>query len=93
MKQITLDKVLNQQLKNTEFHQEWEKSEARYQITRQLISARLKQNFSQRDLAKKASTTQAIISRLENLSFNPSLSLLERLARAMGGRLEVKLAW
>jgi transcriptional regulator with XRE-family HTH domain len=52
----------------------------------------MEQKVSQRDLAKKAQTTQAIISRLENLSFNPSLNLLERLAGALGKKLEVNLA-
>jgi ribosome-binding protein aMBF1 (putative translation factor) len=92
MKQITLEQVLNQQFKKSEFVREWRRSEARYQVTRQLIKARMEQKVSQRDLAKKAQTTQAIISRLENLSFNPSLNLLERLAGALGKKLEVNLA-
>ncbi|MDR0859580.1 MAG: helix-turn-helix domain-containing protein [Candidatus Peribacteria bacterium] len=47
---------------------------------------RLYHGFSQTELAKKAGTTQAIISNIENGDYNPSLDLITRVATA----LEVK---
>ncbi|MBU1110644.1 helix-turn-helix transcriptional regulator, partial [Patescibacteria group bacterium] len=70
---MDLNTYLQKQLKSAECKREWEKSEPQYQVTRQLISARLEKEFSQRELAQKAQTTQAVVSRVENMSVNPSL--------------------
>ena len=48
--------------------------------------------MSQRQLAKKAKTTQAIISRIENMTINPSIGLLQKLATAFGKRLEINFS-
>ena len=78
-----------EQMKDPEFRAEWEKSEPIYQAGRQLIQARIDKKMSQRDLAKKAKTTQAVVSRVESLSLNPSLGLLQKLAVALDKKLEV----
>jgi DNA-binding XRE family transcriptional regulator len=46
---------------------------------------------SQAVLAAKAGTTQRVISLIEAECYNPSLELLERLAGAMGMRLDVAM--
>ena len=92
MKDLTLDDYLKEQLKDPKFKKEWEKSEAAYQVTRALIEARLKDKISQRELAKKAGTTQAVISRIENMSVSPSISLLQRIANSLGKKLEIRFA-
>jgi len=43
--------------------------------------------MSQRQLAKKMKTTQAVISRIESMNANPSLFLLKRLAEALDSKL------
>lgn len=90
MVDLTLDEYLKQQLKDPEFKREWEKSEAAYQVTREIIRARIKNNISQRELAKKANTTQAVISRIENMNVNPSIGLVQRIAHSLGKKLEIK---
>ena len=92
MKDITLNDYLKEQLRDPEFRKEWEKSEAAYQVTKVLIEARLKDKISQRELAKKAGTTQAVISRIENMSVSPSIGLLQRIADSLGKKLEIKFA-
>jgi len=92
MKDLTLNDYLKKQLKDPEFRKEWEKSEAAYQATRALIEARIKSKISQRQLAKKAGTTQAVISRIENMSVSPSIGLLQRIAVSLGKKLEIKFA-
>ena len=89
MKNLNLKQYLKEKLKDPEFKREWEKSEIQYQVTRQLIKARLENNLSQRKLARNAKTTQAVISRIENMSVNPSLAILEKIAQALGKKLEV----
>ena len=90
MTDITLDKYLKQQLKSPKFKKEWEKLEVHHQITRQLILARIVGRVSQRDLARKAKTTQAVISRIENMTVSPSVGLLQRIAEALNKKLEIK---
>lgn len=90
MKDITLDEYLNKQLKDSKFRKEWDKLEPQYQITRELIRARIEGKISQRELAKRAKTTQAVISRIENMSVSPSVGLLQKIASALNKKLEVK---
>jgi len=92
MKDIALNDYLKEQLKNPQFKKEWDKSEAAYQVTRELIKARIKDKVSQRDLAKKAGTTQAVISRIENMTVSPSLNLVQRIADALGKKFEIRFA-
>jgi len=91
MKDITLDGYLKEQLKDPKFKKEWEKSEVAYQVTREIIRARIEGKISQRQLAKKAGTTQAVISRIENMSVSPSIGLIQRIAASLGRKLEIKL--
>lgn len=91
MKVYTFRQDLKKRLKDPEFKKAWEESEAEYQISRALIAARLSKKISQRELAKKANTTQAVISRLEGMSANPSIGLLQKVASALNLRLKIQL--
>jgi len=90
-KLYTLQDDLKRRLKDPEFRQLWKESEVEYQLARKLIEKRLRQKISQRDLAKRAKTTQAVISRVESMESNPSLGLLKKLAKALDSRLEIRL--
>lgn len=90
MKDITFDQYLKEQLKDPKFRKEWTRTEAAYQVTRELIRARIEGKLSQRELAKKAKTTQAVLSRIENMTVSPSIGLLQKIAQALGKNLEVK---
>jgi alanine racemase len=59
------------------------------QLTRELIAVRKTQHISQRELAKRAGTTQAVISRIENLDVNPSIGLLNRISVALGQSINI----
>lgn len=80
---------LKKRLKNPAFRKAWDESEVEYQLSRILIQRRLDKNISQRDLANKAHTTQAVISRIEGMNSNPSIGLLKKLAEALGLKLKV----
>lgn len=90
MKLYTLQDDLKKRLKNPEFRKAWEKSEAEYQISRALIAARIKRKISQKELASRANTTQAVISRLENMTANPSVGLLQKIAQALNLKLKLQ---
>ena len=89
MKKYTFEEDLKKRLKDPVFKKAWEESEAEYQVSRMLIAARLKRNMSQKDLAKKANTTQAVISRLENMNANPSIGLIQKIANALNFKVKL----
>lgn len=91
MKTYIFRQDLKKRLKDPEFKKAWEESEAEYQVSRVLIAARFSKKLSQRELAKKANTTQAVISRLESMSANPSIGLLQKVASALNLRLKIQL--
>lgn len=91
MKLYTFRQDLKNRLKDPAFRKAWEASEAEYQISRALISARLERKISQRELARKANTTQAVISRLESMSANPSVGLIQKIASALSLKLKIQL--
>ena len=52
---------------------------------------RQRAGLTQADLAQRVRTTQSAISRLENGRVRPSLETIERLAKACGATLELRL--
>ena len=90
-KLYTLQDSINESLKDPNFRKEWEASEADYQISRQMIKARLEKKMSQRALAKNAKTTQARICELEGQNANPSLATLKRISGALGIKFQLSI--
>lgn len=90
-KLYTLEDDLKERLKSPKFKKAWEESEPEYLLAKQLIEKRLAKKMSQRDLARKLNTSQAVISRIETMSANPSLSLLKRIARVLDSKLLLQL--
>ena len=91
-KVFTFQDHLKESLKDMEFKKVWEESETDYILACKLIEARMKKNLSQHDLARKIGTSQAAISRIENMSGNPSLHLLKRIANALSVKLQISLS-
>jgi len=67
-------------MQDKEFKEEYDKLGPEYEIISALIKARKEQNITQVELAKRAHTDQAHISRLERGNYNPSLNFLKRIA-------------
>jgi len=64
---------------------------ARATIAVMVKRARTVAGLTQAQLAARAGTTQAVIARIEGgKAFTASLDLLDRIARALGGRLSVE---
>ena len=92
MKDYTLQDDLKYRMKNPKFRKAWKESEAEYLMSKALIEARMKKKISQRALAKKANTTQAVISRIESMDGNPSIQLLQRIAIALNLKLKIQFS-
>jgi transcriptional regulator with XRE-family HTH domain len=61
------------------------------QIGQLICDSRAAANLTQRQLAARVGTTQSVISRLEDADYNGhSLTMLARIARALGMRMKVE---
>lgn len=85
-----LDQMIAERMKSPSFRKIWEEGEADYQLGRQIIQARIDKKISQRELAKRAKTTQAVISRIESLDVSTTLQMASRIARAFGKNLQLR---
>lgn len=74
---------LKKRLRNPAFQRAWIESEIKYILAQKLIEKRLSKNLSQRQLAQKVKTSQAVICRIETMQANPSINLLKRIATAL----------
>lgn len=79
----TFDQLSAEWMKDHKFRKAWADLQPEYQLARQMIGARLKKKMSQADLARRAGTGQAVISRLEGMNAKPSFSLVQKIATAL----------
>lgn len=86
----TFEEDLAKRLKNPKFKKLWEESEPDYLLAKKLIEKRLQKKISQRELARKLKTSQAVISRIETMRANPTLSFLKKIAQALDTRLQFR---
>lgn len=87
--EYTFEDHLKKQLKSPAFRAAWEESHVEYVLAKKLIEKRLNKHLSQRELAKRANTTQAVISRIETMNANPSLNTLQRIASVLNTKLRI----
>lgn len=63
-----------------------------YALARELIAARARAGLTQEDVAESMGTTKSAVSRLEAVGrHSPSVTTLERYARAVGCDVEIRL--
>ncbi len=63
------------------------------EIGQLIYDARTKAGLTQKQLANRLGTTQSVISRLESADYEGhSLSMLQRIAEALGQKLELRLS-
>lgn len=77
--------------KDRKFREAVKQVEHEYTLAKSIIELRKKRNLSQSELAKRAKTKQPVISRIERAVVKPSLSLLQRIAKALDASLEIRL--
>jgi DNA-binding XRE family transcriptional regulator len=74
------------------FTEAYDALELEYQVANQLLRARARAGLTQDAVAERMGTTKSAISRLEAAGkHTPSLSTLQRYARAVGCELQIKL--
>src|SRR2546426_7916015 len=92
MKKTNFDLYLEEQLKDPVFAERFERAGEAWDVALQLAALRERAGLSQKDLARKLKTSQQQISRLESPAYEGhSLSMLRRVAKALGARVRVVL--
>jgi transcriptional regulator with XRE-family HTH domain len=92
MKKTNFDLFLEEQLKDPEFAERFEKAGEAWDVALQIAALREQAGLSQKDLARKLKTSQQNISRLESPSYEGhSLTMLRRVARVLGATVQVSL--
>jgi len=76
-------------LKDPEAKKAYDDLEPVYTLIESIIEKRLKKGLTQKQLAEKIDTKQSAISRLEGGRFNPTLSLLNKIAKALDANIHV----
>ena len=88
-----LDKyIVNRKKKDKEFAEGFDKGYEQFKIGVVLRQARESAGLTQEELAKRLKTKKTAISRIENHAEDIKLSTLERVANALGKKLQVHIA-
>ncbi len=69
--------------KKPAFRREYEKQDSRMEVSNLITAARIHKGLSQKELAKLVKTKQPSIARLESGKELPSVSFLDRIAKAL----------
>jgi transcriptional regulator with XRE-family HTH domain len=84
---MNLKEYKREALLNPAYKKEYEKYDLAFEIGQMVIDARIAKGLTQAKLAKLADTKQPSIARLENGERLPSLSFLEKIAKALDTQL------
>jgi len=84
---MNFSKFKRQLLKDKNFKEFYNKKDLAFEIAEMVIDLRIKKGLTQKDLAERINTKQSSIARLERGKTIPSLSFLEKIAKACGTEL------
>jgi DNA-binding XRE family transcriptional regulator len=90
MSKTNFDHYLERQLKDPEFAERFERSGKAWEVAVQIAALRERAGISQKELARRLSTSQQSISRLESPAYEGhSLAMLRRVAEALDATVNV----
>ena len=79
---MNFSKFKRQLVKDDKFNKFYTKKDIAFEIAEMIIDLRIKKGLTQEELAKKIGTKQSSVARLERGKALPSLSFLEKIAKA-----------
>ncbi|HEU5350553.1 MAG TPA: helix-turn-helix transcriptional regulator [Terracidiphilus sp.] len=89
---IPFDKIAEKWLADPEVKAEYDRLAPEFEISMELIRARLRAGLSQAELAARMGTSQSAIARLESGQTLPSTKTLLRYAKATASKIHVRLS-
>ena len=81
--------VKKELLKNPEVQRAYNDLEVEYKTISKVIELRIKNNLTQKDLAKKMGTKQSAVARFENQQTNPTIGYLSKIASVFNKKLVI----
>ena len=87
---VSFDDIRNEWLKDPEFAEEYEKTDAEFQIIRVILDARISQNLTEEDIAKRTGISLREIRELEFGTCDPTIELLQKLASGLDMHIELR---
>jgi ribosome-binding protein aMBF1 (putative translation factor) len=88
---IPFEKLKARLLANPKVRAEYDALALEFEISAELIKARLRAGLSQAELAERMGTSQSTIARLESGQTLPSTKTLLRFAKATGSKFHLRL--
>ena len=88
---IPVSKLKQRWMKEPGFREGYEALGPEFELASMLIEARTEAKLSQIELAERMGTSQSTIARLESGTGKPSLSTLDRFAKATGREVRITL--
>ncbi|MFI6489886.1 helix-turn-helix domain-containing protein [Streptomyces sp. NPDC050564] len=86
-----LDLLIEEELVNPEFEAAFDDARTRSSLLRRMVARRKARKLSQATVAQRMETTQSAVSELEAGGTDLRLSTMQRYARSIGCRLDVRL--
>jgi len=91
MSNITYKQLKRKLLKDRKIKRAYEELGPEFAVIEMIIKRRIERGFSQKELARRIGTKQSAISRLESGTYNPSLSFLQKVGKALDAKLKISL--
>jgi ribosome-binding protein aMBF1 (putative translation factor) len=89
LKTINLETILKKEFKNPTFKEKYQEELTTLRLAREIKTLRTAKKLTQESFAKKANMPQSVIARVESGKHTISLSTLDKLAQALGKRIEI----
>ena len=86
-----LNTRIAEKFKDPNFEKEYHRTAALYRLAGRLLLLRKQRGLTQRELAEKVGTTQAVVSRLESASVKPSIETILNFAEALDSVVDIHL--
>ena len=77
--------------KRPEVKKEIEKNDPLLNLRKEILDLRINKGISQTELAEKAGTKQTVISRIERGTCEPTITTIQKIAKALDKDLKIKL--
>jgi transcriptional regulator with XRE-family HTH domain len=83
--------LLKENLKDKDFEKKYHRNETFFRLADEILLLRKRRKLTQKELAEKIGTTQAVVSRLENASVKATLESIVKLAEALDAIVDIRL--
>jgi transcriptional regulator with XRE-family HTH domain len=80
---MNLSELKKELLRNKKFRKEYFSKDTAFEIGMRILEVRILRKLTQKQLANKIGTKQPSIARIENGSYLPNISFLEKIAKAL----------